>query len=291
MRTEGTGTGAPVIELQDAGLSFGARTLWSGLDLRIEPGQFVAVLGPNGSGKSSLLKVMLGLLPLSRGRALVGGRPVGRGSRSIGYVPQHGGFSPDVPLRGADLVQLGLDGARWGLPAPRKYRRQVQDALAQMDAEQLAGQPVGSMSGGEQQRLRIAQALATDPGVLLCDEPLLSLDLGHQHRVVELIERRRREHGTSVLFVTHEINPVLSATDVILYLMDGAFRVGTPDEVMRSEVLTELYGSPVEVIRRPGQLIVLGAETAAGAHHDHRDPHVRNPPESPDGAATEVSRS
>jgi zinc/manganese transport system ATP-binding protein len=145
----------------------------------------------------------------------------------------------------------------------------VADVLAQVEAEQLATRPVGSMSGGEQQRLRIAQALATDPDVLLCDEPLLSLDLRHQHRVVELIEKRRREHGTSVLFVTHEINPILSVTDVILYMMDGAFRVGTPDEVMRSEVLTELYQSPIEVIRRPGQLVVLGAETAAGAHHDH----------------------
>jgi len=260
---------APVVQLEDAELSFGARTLWSGLDLRIEPGQFVAVLGPNGSGKSSLLKVMLGLLPLTRGRALVGGRPVRRGSHSIGYVPQHRGFSPDVPLRGADLVQLGLDGARWGMPAPRKYRRQVADVLAQVEAEHLATRPVGSMSGGEQQRLRIAQALATDPGVLLCDEPLLSLDLRHQHRVVDLIARRRREHGTSVIFVTHEINPILSVTDRILYMMDGAFRVGTPDEVMRSEVLTELYQSPIEVIRRPGQLVVLGAETAAAAHHDH----------------------
>jgi zinc/manganese transport system ATP-binding protein len=266
-------TAAPVVELQDAELSFGARTLWSGLDVRVEPGQFVAVLGPNGSGKSSLLKVVLGLVPLTRGRVLVDGRPVTRGSRSIGYVPQHRGFSSDIPLRGADLVQLGLDGARWGLPAPRKHRRQVAAALAQVEAEQLANQSVGSMSGGEQQRLRIAQALATDPGVLLCDEPLLSLDLHHQRRVVELIERRRREHGTSVLFVTHEINPILSVTDVILYMMDGAFRVGTPDEVMRSEVLTELYKSPIEVIRRPGQVIVLGAETAAEAHHDHQVPH------------------
>jgi zinc/manganese transport system ATP-binding protein len=276
-------TATPVVELQDAELSFGPRTLWSGLDLRIEPGQFVAVLGPNGSGKSSLLKVVLGLLPLTHGRALVDGRPVSRGSRSIGYVPQHRGFSSDVPLRGADLVQMGLDGTHWGLPAPRKHRRQVADALAQVDAEQLARQPVGSMSGGEQQRLRIAQALATDPGVLLCDEPLLSLDLRHQHRVVELIEKRRREHGTSVLFVTHEINPILSVTDLILYMMDGAFRVGTPDEVMRSEVLTELYQSPIEVIRRPGQIIVLGAETTAGAHHhgpDHRDPDAAPRPES-----------
>ena len=273
MSRDAAASASPVVELADAELAFGRRSLWSHLDLRVEPGQFVAVLGPNGSGKSSLLKVMLGLLPLTRGRALVDGRPVRRGNRSIGYVPQHRGFSPDVPLRGADFVQLGLDGGRWGLPAPWKYRKAVSDVLAQVEGEHLAGQPVGSMSGGEQQRLRIAQALATDPRVLLCDEPLLSLDMRHQHRVVELIDRRRREHGTAVLFVTHEINPVLAATDVILSLMDGAFRVGTPDEVMRSDVLTELYSSPVEVIRRPGQIIVLGADTAASAHHDHDHDH------------------
>lgn len=261
----------PAVELVDAALSFGDRTLWSDLDLRIEPEQFVAVLGPNGSGKSSLLKAVLGLLPLSRGRVEVAGHPVRRGNRTIGYVPQHRGFSVDAPLRGADFVQLGLDGARWGVPAPRRYRSRVADVLSQVEAQHLASRPVGQLSGGEQQRLRIAQALATDPSVLLCDEPLLSLDIRHQQRVVELVDKRRREHGTAVLFVTHEINPVLAATDLVLYMMDGAFRVGTPDEVMRSDVLSELYRAPVEVIRREGQVIVLGADTAASAHHDHHD--------------------
>ena len=262
-------SGGPAVELRGAGLAFGPRTLWSGLDLGIRPGEFVAVLGPNGSGKSSLLKAVLGLLPLTHGEVLVGGRPVRRGSPDIGYVPQHRGLSVDAPLRGSDFVQLALDGNRWGLPAPRKYRRRVAELLAAVEAEHLADQPVGLLSGGEQQRLRIAQALATDPRVLLCDEPLLSLDLRHQRRVVELVDRRRREAGSAVLFVTHEINPVLGVADRILYLTEAGFRVGTVDEVMRSEVLTALYGSPIEVIRRPGQLVVLGAEDAAGAHHDH----------------------
>ncbi|HYO41135.1 MAG TPA: ABC transporter ATP-binding protein [Nocardioidaceae bacterium] len=260
---------AAAVELVDAELSFGRRSLWSHLDVRIEPGQFVAVLGPNGSGKSSLLKVVLGLLPLTSGQVRVAGRPPRRGNRTIGYVPQHAGFSVDAPLRGADFVQMGLDGGRWGLPAPRRYRAAVADVLTQVEARHLARQPVGQLSGGEQQRLRVAQALVTDPSVLLCDEPLLSLDMRHQQRVVELVDKRRREHGTAVLFVTHEINPVLAATDLVLYMMDGAFRMGTPDEVMRSDVLSELYSAPIEVVRRHGQIIVLGAETAASSHHDH----------------------
>jgi zinc/manganese transport system ATP-binding protein len=263
------------VELVDTKLAFGRRTLWSGLDLRVEPGQFVAILGPNGTGKSSLLKVILGLQPLTGGEARVVGRPVRRGNRHVGYIPQHRGFTADVPLRGRDLVQLGLDGNRWGTPAPRKHRCRVDDLLAQVEAEHLAHQPLGRLSGGEQQRLRIAQALATDPQLLLCDEPLLSLDMRHQQRVVDLIDRRRREHGTAILFVTHEINPVLSATDAVLYMMDGEFRLGAPDEVMRSDVLTALYRSPVEVVRRGNQIAVLGTDQAASAHHDNNDPHDR----------------
>jgi zinc/manganese transport system ATP-binding protein len=271
---------AAAIEVRDGALSFGPRTLWSGLDLRIEPGEFVAVLGPNGSGKSSLLKAVLGLVPLTRGHVLVGGRPVRRGNAHIGYVPQHRGLAVDAPLRGADFVQLALDGHRWGPPAPRRYRRRVAELLAAVEAEHLADQPVGLLSGGEQQRLRIAQALATDPQVLLCDEPLLSLDLRQQRRVVELVDRRRREHGTAVLFVTHEINPVLGVTDKILYMTEGGFRLGTVGQVMRSEVLSTLYGSPIEVIHRPGQIIVLGAEDGGAHHHGdgaHGHPVARRP--------------
>lgn len=257
---------APVVDIRAAGVSFGSRPLWSGLDLAVRPGEFITVLGPNGSGKSTLLKVILGLLPLTSGEVRIAGRPATRGDTDIGYVPQSRGFASDVPLRGRDLVQLGVDGGRWGLPAPYRHRRRVDQLLGQVEAGHLATRPVGSMSGGEQQRLRIAQALATDPLLLLCDEPLLSLDLRHQQRVVELVDKRRWHHETAVLFVTHEINPVLSVTDRILYMTNGAFTVGTPAEVLRSEVLSALYGAPVEVIHRSGQVVVLGAEVAARAH-------------------------
>ena len=249
-------TSAPVLSLRDAALTLGDRELWRGLDLDVGPGTFLTVIGPNGSGKSSLLKVVLGMRHLSHGTAEVGGRAVRRGDRSVGYVPQSHGYDADTPLRGRDLVQLGLDGHRWGLPSARRSTV-VADRLRQVEAEHLAGVRLGRMSGGEQQRVRIAQALATDPGLLLCDEPLVSLDPRHQARVVDLIDRRRREHGTAVVFVTHEINPVLAATDLVLYLMQGRFVLGPPDDVLRSEVLSELYGAQVEVIRRRDRVAVL----------------------------------
>ncbi|MFY2790750.1 metal ABC transporter ATP-binding protein [Rhodococcus sp. KRD162] len=273
------------VELRDAGLAFGERTLWQNLDLTVEKGEFVAVLGPNGSGKTSLLKVLLGQNHLTSGTAAIGGNPVRRGQSGVGYVPQQRNIDDDLPLRGRDLVGLGWDGHRWGmgLRGMRQRKETVQRAIDQVDANSFAGAPVGSMSGGEQQRLRIAQALVGDPSVLLCDEPLLSLDLANQSLVSSLIDRRRREHDTAVLFVTHEINPILPLVDRIVYIVDGRFRIGTPEEVMTTEVLSELYRTEVEVLKVRGRLVVVGtgdsidALGSAGAHH---------PPVPQDGEST-----
>ncbi len=263
-----------MVRMWGAGLSYGDRVLWSDLDLTVEPGEFLAVLGPNGTGKTSLLKVLLGLTPLTSGSSEVVGRALRRGNPDIGYIPQHRGFGADVPLRGRDLVRLGIDGHRWGVGLPRRgMRHRVDGLLRQVGATSYADVPLGQLSGGEQQRLRVAQAMATEPRLLLCDEPLLSLDLNHQRLVVELIEKRRRDHDTAVLFVTHEINPVLPLVDRVLYIIDGAFRLGTPEQVMTSTVLSELYGSPVEVVRRDDRLVVLGASDVVPSHHDHHVPH------------------
>jgi zinc/manganese transport system ATP-binding protein len=261
---------APALSLRGARVSFGERTLWDGLDLDVAPGEFVAVLGPNGSGKTTLVRVLLGLLPLSAGEVRIAGRAPRRGSPNIGYVPQQKALDPDLPLRGRDLVGLGLDGHRFGLGLRGRHERRerVDAALAAVSGTVYADAPVGRLSGGEQQRLRVAQALVGDPDVLLCDEPLLSLDLSHQRTVTRLVDERRRTAGTAVLFVTHEINPVLPLVDRVLYLVDGRFRIGPPEQVMTSEVLSELYRTQVDVLRVRDRLVVVGAEERGEHCHE-----------------------
>jgi zinc/manganese transport system ATP-binding protein len=251
----------PPVRLTDASLRFGDRILWDGLDLTVAAGEFVAVLGPNGSGKTSLLKVLTGQLPLTAGSAHVVGQPVSSGSSRVGYIPQHRAVTGPT-MRGRDFVGLGIDGHKWGLVGHRTARRArelaVERALEEVGATHLAQAPLGVLSGGEQQRLRIAQALAGNPALLLCDEPLLNLDPANAQHVSDLIDKRRRDAATAVLFVTHEINPVLPYVDRVLYLVDGRFRVGTVDEVMTSENLSKLYRSEVDVVRVRGQYIVVG---------------------------------
>jgi zinc/manganese transport system ATP-binding protein len=255
-----------VLSLRDAALTLGGRTLWSGLDLDVEPGEFLAVLGANGSGKTSLLKAILGQYPLSAGSAEFEGRPVRHGDRRIGYIPQQRRADDGAALRGRDLIALGVDGDRLGPGLPTASRRRRIDALLdEVGAAHYSRVPVAALSGGEQQRLRVGQSLAADPRLLLCDEPLASLDLRAQRAVSDLIDRRRRARGFGVLFVTHDVNPVLEHVDRVLYLAGGRFRVGTPDEVLRSEVLSELYSSPVEVVRANGRILIAGAPDAS--HH------------------------
>jgi zinc/manganese transport system ATP-binding protein len=263
---------APAVEVIDGTLAFGRRVLWRELTLGVARGEFLAVLGPNGSGKSSLLRVLLGQVSLTSGEARVAGKQVRRGSAEVGYIPQQRPVDASATIRGRDLVRLGLDGHRWGLPLPsRRAHLQVDEAIAAVDASAYADAPLGLLSGGEQQRLRIAQALVNDPTVLLCDEPLLSLDLHHQRAVCELIDRHRHSLNIAVLFVTHEINPVLPMVDRVLYLVGGKARLGTPDEVMRSEVLSELYDSPVQVLRHGDRIVVLGGDDSPAHEHDHHE--------------------
>jgi zinc/manganese transport system ATP-binding protein len=269
-RTGDQGVHASVISLRGAALSYGERVLWQGLDLDVRPGEFLAVLGPNGSGKTSFVRALLGQRQLSAGTLTVLGRPPHKGSRHIGYVPQQATLSAHAMLRARDLVRFGIDGHGFG-PRLRTgaVRRRVDEVLAAVGAAAYADVPVGLLSGGERQRVRIAQALATDPRILLCDEPLLSLDLHHQRAVTELVAARRRSHGTAVVFVTHEINPVLGLVDRVLYLARGGYRVGTPDEVLTSEALSQLYGTQVDVIRVRDRITVVGVpdEVAQPPHH------------------------
>ena len=260
-RVESRGDAETVLRLRDASVGFNGRPLWQGLSLEVRRGEFLAVLGPNGAGKTTLLNVLLGLQPLTAGTVEVAGEPASRGNPRLGYVPQQRAFDRDLPIRGRDLVRLGLDGHYLGLPGrPGRARRRVDAALAAVGATSYANAPIGLLSGGEQQRLRIAQALLGDPLALLCDEPLLSLDLAHQQAITALFDTLRASAGTAVLFVTHEINPILPYADRVLYLVGGRWAVGTPAEILTSERLSALYGAAVEVIRLGDRILVASAE-------------------------------
>jgi len=263
----------PVLSLKAATLLFGERTLWHNLNLDVEPGEFIAVLGPNGSGKTSLVRTILGQQRLTSGSISLFGSPVAAGNRKLGYIPQQKVLDDGTPVRARDLVAFGLDGHRWGLPhSSRAVRRKVDEVLDAVGASDYADTPVGTLSGGEQQRIRVAQSIVGDPTLMLCDEPLSSLDLHHQRVISELINEQAKARGSAVIFVTHDVNPILGMVDRVLYLAGGRFQVGTADEVLRSEVLSYMYDTPVEVIRSRGRVAVLGAPEGYGVH-DHLEHH------------------
>lgn len=259
---------AAVLAVRDATLAFGDRTLWSHLDLTVRSGEFVAILGPNGAGKTSLLRCVLGTQPLTAGAIEILGQPVRRGHPLVGYVPQQHLADRGTPLRARDFVGLGLNGHRFGVPWPSAARRRTVDAmLATVDATPLARMRIGDLSGGEQQRLRIGQALIGESRLLLCDEPLISLDLYQQRAVSTLIDESRRAADRAVMMITHDVNPVLDMVDTVVYVAAGQVRIGAVDEVLTTEVLSDLYQTRVDVIRASGRVVVVGLPD--GAHEGH----------------------
>jgi zinc/manganese transport system ATP-binding protein len=269
----------PVIHIADGAVRLDGQTVWQNVNLDVQPGEFIAILGPNGAGKSTLVKAILGLIPLSAGTITVFGQPARSGHPDIGYVPQRRSFDSDVRIRGRDIVRLGLDGGHWGLPLPflhpreaKLLRKRVQDVIESVGAAAYADRPIGEMSGGQQQRLLVAQALVTDPRMLVLDEPLESLDLANQQAIAGIIRRISRETGAAVLLVAHDINPILSSIDRVVYIARGHVAVGTPAEVITSETLSKLYNSPVEVLRAAdGGLVVVGHPGEEYiSYHDHR---------------------
>ncbi len=256
----------------DLAASYGSRTIWSGASFSIPSGAFTAVLGPNGAGKSTLVKLLLGLLRPSAGRLEVLGQRPRRGSSTIGYVPQGVTFDPDLSIRGFDFVGLGLDGHRWGVPllswARPARRRAIEDAIEAVGAGSYASRPLGQLSGGEQQRLLLGQALVGRPRVLLLDEPLSNLDVRNQGAIVGLIGEVARAYGLTVVMVAHDVNPLLPLLDLVVYVAQGRVAVGAPGEIIASEALSRIYSAPVEVIHdRRGRVFVVGLEEEVSHPH------------------------
>src|SRR5437763_8683764 len=266
---------SPVIQVEGAAVALGGRTIWQDVTLGVQSGEFLAILGPNGAGKSTLLKTILGLIPLSGGKITVLGHPARRGNPVIGYVPQRRHFENDVRVRGRSIVRLGLDGRNWGLPLPflhpskaREAATRVQEAIELVGASAYADRPIGELSGGEQQRLLIAQALVTHPRILALDEPLDSLDLRNQQGVAGVIRQISRETEAAVLLVAHDINPILPAVDRVVYIAHGQVAVGTPEEVITTTTLSRLYDTPIEVLRASdGQIVVVGQPEEEVCYH------------------------
>jgi zinc/manganese transport system ATP-binding protein len=262
-----------------ATITLGDRPVLSGVSLEVSHGEFIAVLGPNGAGKSTLMRALLGLVPLAAGTASVLGRRPAEARSEVGYLPQRRSFDRSIRVRGLDLVRLGLDGTRWGLPIPlsaRARRRRhaeharVDEVIELVGAAAYATRPIGELSGGEQQRLLIAQALVRRPKLLILDEPLDSLDLPSQAAIAALLERISAAEDVSVLLVAHDVNPLLPYLDRVVYLAGGQALAGAVDEVITAPTLTTLYGTPIEVLRTSdGRLVVVGTPEAPH-HHGHR---------------------
>jgi zinc/manganese transport system ATP-binding protein len=260
-----TDTDKPVLEVDRVTVTLSGRRVLDDVSFAVRPGEFVGLIGSNGAGKTTLLRVILGLQRESAGRVAVS-----RGSRDsgIGYLPQKVVLDPDIPLRARDVVALGMDSRRLGIPLPSRKRRElVDELLSAVGAAEFADERVGLLSGGQQQRVLIAHALAGRPSLLLLDEPLANLDIASTQEIVELLATICSERGIAVLLSAHDLNPLLPAMDRVVYLADGRAATGTTDEVVRSEVLTRLYGRRVDVLRVSGRVLVVPGTDETHGHH------------------------
>ena len=272
MREELVAVNQEVLAVDGVSVRLGGREVLTDVSFAIAPGEFTGLIGSNGAGKTTLFRVILGLQAPLAGTVRICGRPRSRRNPLIGYVPQKYLLDPDVPLRARDLVGLGLDAHRPGIPWPSRARRErIEEMLAAVDAEAFANARVGRLSGGEQQRVLIAHALISRPRLLLLDEPLANLDLRSAHEIVTLLARIAAEQRIAVLISAHEMNPLLSVMDRIVYIAAGRAASGTTAEVVRADVLSRLYGHRVDVLHVQGRvLVVAGHDGGAGARDDGR---------------------
>ncbi len=272
-----TSDALPILKISDLRVAYNARMVLNHINLSMRQGELVGIIGPNGAGKSTLLRSIAGLIRPQAGTisfpALeTSTGPHHRKMMNIGYVPQRFDIDPDLPLRARDLVGLGFDGHRWGMPLPNRLRQEAVDkALGLVNAQAFAEAPAGRLSGGQLQRILIAQAMVSEPPLLLLDEPLASLDLQSADAIVEVVDRVAHQTGVTVLLVTHDMNPLLRAMDRITYVVNGNAVIGSVKDVVTKDVLGFLYGYEVDVIEVRGRILVVGddapVDLSGGLHH------------------------
>jgi zinc/manganese transport system ATP-binding protein len=253
-----------ILGVHHVSVSIDGRPILTDVSFAIRAGEFTGLIGPNGAGKTTLLRVILGLLRPPGGDVAICGQPRSPRNQAVGYVPQRVQLDPDIPMRARDLVALGIDGNQYGISLRRRHREaRVAEMLHAVDADRFADVRVGALSGGEQQRVLIGHALIGRPRLLLLDEPLANLDLRSAQEITSLLARIAREQQIAVLLSAHEMNPLLPVLHRIVYLAAGRAASGTAAEVVRPEVLSALYGYPVDVLHVHGRVLVVAGPAAA----------------------------
>ena len=240
-------------------------TVWREASFTINRGEFVAIIGPNGAGKTTLFRLILGLQqPLSGNIEIFNGKPR-RGNPLIGYVPQRHGIDSETNIESLELVRLAFSGKRWGFSLSGRDREVALSVMKDVGAEELAHRSLNVLSGGELQRIFLAEALVSHPELLLLDEPLSSLDLKREKDLVQLVNSVVRSRNVTALLIAHNINPLLPFLDKVIFIANGKVATGKPEEVLTSKSLTALYGVPVEVLQDSrGNVAIIGIEQHHG---------------------------
>jgi zinc/manganese transport system ATP-binding protein len=260
-----------VIITKNLSVGYGEKIIWRDTNFSVGRGEFVAIIGPNGSGKTTLLRLLLGLVSPHSGEIILFGKKPEKGNRRIGYIPQRHIVDAGTNIEALEIVRLGACNCRWGFDLPKQAKAEralALEALRSVGAEEFAHRPLSSLSGGELQRIFLAQALVGNPELLLLDEPLANLDIRRETEMVQLVKKIARERNVTVLLIAHNINPLLGALDSAIYVAGGKVISGKPETILTSEILSKLYGSEVEVIRDSrGRVAILGIENN-DQHHD-----------------------